>query len=230
MLAHELGHFKLHHVRWAILRSVATSGVLLLRAEPAAAARRPSTRPSRWSGPRTGRSSSSGSGSRSSSFLLQPLENALSRAHEFAADRFALARRGVPRRARRRARASCASAAGCCRSRTRSTRASTTPTRRSSSACARWARCNEGGGSCFGPSLSREGLGCACARSPVPGPGLVARFGDPGPSPAMASPSVARALAQQGAGLFPEGADCVLHAVGALREEARALLGEGTRD
>ena len=28
VLAHELGHFKLHHVRWAIVRSVATSGLL----------------------------------------------------------------------------------------------------------------------------------------------------------------------------------------------------------
>ena len=70
----------------------------------------------------------------------------------------------------------------------------------------------------------------APALAPRCGTGLVARFGDPGPSPAMASPSVARALAQQGAGLFPEGADRVQDAVGALREEARALLGEGTRD
>jgi STE24 endopeptidase len=28
VLAHELGHFKLHHVRWAILRGVATSGLV----------------------------------------------------------------------------------------------------------------------------------------------------------------------------------------------------------
>ena len=28
VLAHELGHFKLHHVRWAIARGVATSGLV----------------------------------------------------------------------------------------------------------------------------------------------------------------------------------------------------------
>ncbi len=90
VLAHELGHFKLHHVRWALLRSVATSGLLffalsrLLPLAPFYAAfslNRTSYAAlvvfGLWFGP--------------VSFLLQPLENALSRRHEFAADRFALA-------------------------------------------------------------------------------------------------------------------------------------------
>lgn len=89
VLAHELGHFKLHHVRWAIVRSVATSGLvfyalslclpldafytafLLERTAYGALAVF-----GLWFG--------------LVSFLLQPLGNALSRRHEFAADAFAL--------------------------------------------------------------------------------------------------------------------------------------------
>ena len=89
VLAHELGHFKLHHVRWAILRSVATSGLvfyglsLCLPLEPFYAAFFLGQTSygalavfSLWFG--------------LLSFLLQPLGNALSRRHEFAADAFAL--------------------------------------------------------------------------------------------------------------------------------------------
>jgi STE24 endopeptidase len=90
VLAHELGHFKLHHVRWAIVRSVATSGLVfyaLSRCLPLEAfyaaffLDRTSYGAlavfSLWFG--------------LVSFLLQPLGNALSRRHEFAADAFALA-------------------------------------------------------------------------------------------------------------------------------------------
>ncbi len=49
-------------------------------------------------------------------------------------------RRGEPRRPRRGAPQAARARAVCCPSRTRSTRASTTPTRRCSSACARWVR------------------------------------------------------------------------------------------
>ena len=89
VLAHELGHFKLHHVRWAIVRSVATSGLvfyalsLCLPLEPFYAAFFLDQTSygalavfSLWFG--------------LVSFLLQPLTNALSRRHEFAADAFAL--------------------------------------------------------------------------------------------------------------------------------------------
>ncbi len=93
VLAHELGHFKLHHVRWAILRGVAMSGVLfyvlslLLPLDPFYAA---------FSLERTayGALVVFGLWFALVSFLLQPFENALSRRHEFAADRFAL-RAGV---------------------------------------------------------------------------------------------------------------------------------------
>jgi STE24 endopeptidase len=89
VLAHELGHFKLHHVRWAMVRSVAMSGLvfyglsLALPLEPFYGAfflDRTSygalTVFSLWFG--------------LLSFLFQPLTHALSRRHEFAADAFAL--------------------------------------------------------------------------------------------------------------------------------------------
>jgi STE24 endopeptidase len=89
VLAHELGHFKLHHVRWAIVRSVATSGLLFyglslcLPLTPF------------YSAFFLGRTSYAALVVFSLwfglvSFLLQPLSNALSRRHEFAADAFAL--------------------------------------------------------------------------------------------------------------------------------------------
>ena len=89
VLAHELGHFKLHHVRWGILRGIATSGLVLyglslcLPLEAFYAA---------FSVERTsyGALAVFGLWFGLVSFLLQPLENALSRRHEFAADAFAL--------------------------------------------------------------------------------------------------------------------------------------------
>jgi STE24 endopeptidase len=89
VLAHELGHFKLHHVRWAIVRSVARSGVvfyilsLCLPLEAFYAA---------FFVEKTayGALAVFGLWFALVSFLLQPLENALSRRHEFAADAFAL--------------------------------------------------------------------------------------------------------------------------------------------
>lgn len=89
VLAHELGHFKLHHVRWGILRGIATTGLVLfllslcLPLEPFYSA---------FSVDRTayGALAVFGLWFGLVSFLLQPLENALSRRHEFAADAFAL--------------------------------------------------------------------------------------------------------------------------------------------
>jgi len=89
VLAHELGHFKLHHVRWAIVRSVATSGLvfyalsLCLPLEAFYSA---------FFLERTayGALAVFGLWFGLVSFLLQPLGNALSRRHEFAADAFAL--------------------------------------------------------------------------------------------------------------------------------------------
>jgi STE24 endopeptidase len=95
VLAHELGHFRLHHVRWAIARSVASSGVLfflLSLALPATAfytafALRPSS---------YGALVVFGAWFSLAGFLLQPLENALSRRHEFAADAFAIRNGATP--------------------------------------------------------------------------------------------------------------------------------------
>jgi STE24 endopeptidase len=89
VLAHELGHFKLHHVRWAILRGVATSGLVFyalslclpLRGFYSAFSVEPTT---------YGALAVFGLWFGLVSFLLHPLENALSRRHEFAADSFAL--------------------------------------------------------------------------------------------------------------------------------------------
>ena len=88
ILAHEFGHFKLHHVRWAIVRSVAMSGLvffglsLALPLEPFYSA---------FFLDRTsyGALVVFGLWFGLVSFLLQPLGNALSRRHEFAADAFA---------------------------------------------------------------------------------------------------------------------------------------------
>jgi STE24 endopeptidase len=89
VLAHELGHFKLHHVRWAIVRSVATSGLVFY----ALSLRLPLERfYAAFFLERTayGALAVFGLWFGLVSFLLQPLGNALSRRHEFAADAFAL--------------------------------------------------------------------------------------------------------------------------------------------
>jgi STE24 endopeptidase len=89
VLAHELGHFKLHHVRWGMARGIATSGLvfyalsLCLPLEPFYSA---------FAVERTAHGALAVFGLWFGlvSFLLQPLENAVSRRHEFAADSFAL--------------------------------------------------------------------------------------------------------------------------------------------
>jgi STE24 endopeptidase len=89
VLAHELGHFKLHHVRWGMARAVATSGLVFfalslclpLEAFYSAFALEKTA---------YGALAVFGLWFGLVSFLLQPLENALSRRHEFAADAFAL--------------------------------------------------------------------------------------------------------------------------------------------
>ncbi|HUL78418.1 MAG TPA: M48 family metallopeptidase [Vicinamibacteria bacterium] len=95
VLAHELGHFTLRHVRWGILRSVAASGLLffvLSRCLPLAAfytafsVEKTSYGALAVFGPWFGLVG----------FLLQPFENALSRRHEFAADAFALRSGAAP--------------------------------------------------------------------------------------------------------------------------------------
>jgi STE24 endopeptidase len=90
VLAHELGHFKLHHVRWAVVRSVLHTGLvfwllsLALPWSPLYRAFFLAHSPHAalvafglWLG--------------LLEFLLLPLQSALSRRHEFAADAFALA-------------------------------------------------------------------------------------------------------------------------------------------
>jgi STE24 endopeptidase len=89
VLAHELGHFRLHHVRWAIARSVAASGALfflLSLALPIDAF---------YAAFSVERSAYAalvvfGLWFSLAGFVLQPLENALSRRQEFAADAFAV--------------------------------------------------------------------------------------------------------------------------------------------
>ena len=89
VLAHELGHFKLHHVRWGMARGIATSGLVFyalslclpLEAFYSAFALGKTA---------YGALAVFGLWFGLVSFLLQPLENALSRRHEFAADAFAL--------------------------------------------------------------------------------------------------------------------------------------------
>ena len=89
VLAHELGHFKLRHVRWAMARGIAVSGVVFfvlsrcLPFEPFYSA---------FAVERTayGALAVFGLWVGLVSFVLQPLPNALSRRNEFAADAFAL--------------------------------------------------------------------------------------------------------------------------------------------
>jgi STE24 endopeptidase len=89
VLAHELGHFKLHHVRWALVRGIGTSGLVFyalslclpLRAFYTAFALDQTA---------YGALAVFGLWFGLVSFLIHPLENALSRRHEFAADAFAL--------------------------------------------------------------------------------------------------------------------------------------------
>jgi STE24 endopeptidase len=89
VLAHELGHFKLHHVRWGMARGIATSGLVFYVLSlclplgafyEAFAVERTAYGALAVFGPWFGLVS----------FLMQPLENAFSRRHEFAADSFAL--------------------------------------------------------------------------------------------------------------------------------------------
>lgn len=89
VLAHELGHFKLHHVRWAIARSVATSGLLFFGLSlclPLAAFY------NAFAVDRTsyGALVVFGVWFGLVGFLTRPLGNALSRRNEFAADAYAL--------------------------------------------------------------------------------------------------------------------------------------------
>lgn len=90
VLAHELGHFKLNHVRWSLIRSFFITGLMFflmslcqpIEALYQAFGMEPSTSYgallvfSLWFGP--------------VSFLLQPFTNLISRKNEFAADAFAL--------------------------------------------------------------------------------------------------------------------------------------------
>jgi len=89
VLAHELGHFKLHHVRWGMARGIATSGLVFYALSlclPLDAFYRAFF----LEKTAYGALAVFGLWFGLVSFLLQPLENALSRRHEFAADAFAL--------------------------------------------------------------------------------------------------------------------------------------------
>ena len=95
VLAHELGHFKLHHVRWGLVRGLLSTGVLFfglglcLPLTPFYSA---------FGLDRTSYGALVVFGAWFSlvTFLLQPVESALSRRHEFAADRFAIDHGAAP--------------------------------------------------------------------------------------------------------------------------------------
>lgn len=95
VLAHELGHFELHHVRWAVARGVAASGVLFFLLGLALPV------PGFYDAFALQKTAYGalvvfGLWFSFAGFLLQPLENALSRRHEFAADAFAVANGATP--------------------------------------------------------------------------------------------------------------------------------------
>jgi STE24 endopeptidase len=97
VLAHELGHFKLHHVRWAVVRSVLATGALfyalslclpLVSFYAAFGLSGPSAYGALvvfglWFG--------------LVDFLLQPVASHISRRNEFAADRYAIQNASEPR-------------------------------------------------------------------------------------------------------------------------------------
>jgi STE24 endopeptidase len=89
VLAHELGHFKLHHVRWALVRGIATSGLVFYALGLCLPLRSFYTAFS-LDQRAYGALAAFGLWFGLVSFLFHPLENALSRRHEFAADAFAL--------------------------------------------------------------------------------------------------------------------------------------------
>ena len=139
VLAHELGHFKLHHVRWGIAPRHRDERPRLLRAEPLPAARGLL----RGLLPRADRLRRA----RGLRPLVRPgeLPAAAARERPLAPARVRGRRlRAAVRRDRRPSSgprsASSARRAGTCPSPTRSTRGSTTRTRRSSSGCGRWGR------------------------------------------------------------------------------------------
>ena len=95
VLAHELGHFKLHHVRWALVRGLLSTALLFFvlgRCLPLTAFY------AAFALDRTSYGALVVFGAWFSlvSFLLQPIASAISRRHEFAADRFAIAHGAAP--------------------------------------------------------------------------------------------------------------------------------------
>jgi len=97
VLAHELGHFKLHHVRWHLLRGVALTG-LMFYALSLCLGLTPFYRAFALAEPSAyGALLVFGSWFGLLDFGLQPLLNTISRRQEFAADRFALRHHGESR-------------------------------------------------------------------------------------------------------------------------------------
>jgi STE24 endopeptidase len=97
VLAHELGHFKLHHVRWHLIRGIAFTGVLFY-----GLSRCVGLTPFYLAFGLAGASAYGallvfGSWFGLVDFFLQPLFNTISRRHEFAADGFAVAHHGSGR-------------------------------------------------------------------------------------------------------------------------------------
>lgn len=94
VLAHELGHFKLHHVRWHLIRGVALTGALFY-ALSLCLGLTPFYLAFDLAGPSSyGALLVFGSWFGLVEFLLQPAFNTISRRHEFAADIFAVRHHG----------------------------------------------------------------------------------------------------------------------------------------
>ena len=97
VLAHELGHFKLHHVRWHLVRGIALTGAMFY-ALSLCLGLTPFYLAFGLDGPSSyGALLVFGSWFGIIEFFLQPLFNTISRRHEFAADVFAVAHHGSGR-------------------------------------------------------------------------------------------------------------------------------------
>jgi STE24 endopeptidase len=94
VLAHELGHFKLHHVRWHLIRGVALTGAMFYVLSLCIGLT-PFYLGFGLAGPSAyGALLVFGSWFGPIGFLMQPAFNTISRRHEFAADRFAVVHHG----------------------------------------------------------------------------------------------------------------------------------------
>jgi STE24 endopeptidase len=94
VLAHELGHFKLHHVRWSLIRGVALTGAMFYALSLCIGLRPFYLAFGLGGASAYGALLVFGSWFGPIGFLLQPVLNTVSRRNEFAADSFAIVHHG----------------------------------------------------------------------------------------------------------------------------------------